>query len=243
MKTFLSWSGGKDSSASIVVCHEQGIHLDGIITAEVMFSHSLNISAEHPEHTKWLHEVAIPKIENEFGYPVTVLKSDDDYVSLFNKRLKRSKVPERIGKKRGFVLGGNACYLKRDCKIKVLDKWSREQGEFENIVGIAADETDRLEYMNTHYSHRRSVLAEFGVVEADTYELCRKYDLLSPFYTSGRKRQGCWFCPNCKLEEMADIKHNYPELWEQLRILDNDPEKIAPGFKYRKTFSEIDAMI
>lgn len=243
MKTYLSWSGGKDSSASIIVCHEQGIHIDGIITAEVMFSHDLNISAEHPEHTRWLHEIAIPKIETEFGYPVTVLKSQDDYVSLFNKRVYRTKVPVRYGKKRGFVLGGNACYLKRDCKIAVLEKWSREQGDFENIVGIAADEVDRLEYMNSHFPNRRSVLAEFNIVEADTYELCRKYDLLSPFYDSGRKRQGCWFCPNCKLEEMADIKHNYPELWEQLRILDSDPEKISECFKYKKTFSEIDAMI
>jgi hypothetical protein len=243
MKTYLSWSGGKDSSASIVVCHENGIHLDGIITAEIMFSHEKNISAEHPDHIKWLYEIAIPKIENEFGYPVTVLKSSEDYVSLFNRRVYRTKVPERVGKKRGFVLGGNACYLKRDCKIAVLEKWSRAQGEFENIVGIAADEVERLEYMKSHFPNRRSVLDEFGIVEEDTYDICRKYDLLSPFYNSNRKRQGCWFCPNCKLEEMADIKHNYPALWDELRVLDRDDEKISPYFKYRKTFSQIDEII
>jgi 3'-phosphoadenosine 5'-phosphosulfate sulfotransferase (PAPS reductase)/FAD synthetase len=243
MKTFLSWSGGKDSSASIAICHEQGIHLDGIITAEVMFSHSLNISAEHPEHTKWLHEVAIPKIENDFGYPVTVIKSKEDYISLFNRRVYRTKNPERIGKKRGFVLGHNACYLKRDCKIIELNKWSKQQGEYINILGIAADETKRLESMHSQNPNNRSVLEEFNIVEADTYDICRKYDLLSPFYTSGRKRQGCWFCPNCGLEELAEIKYNYPQLWEQLRLLDMDPEKISYAFKYNKTFAEIDAAI
>lgn len=60
MKTYLSWSGGKDSSASIILCHEQGIPLDGVIFSEVMFDLSRNISGENPEHIKWVYETAIP---------------------------------------------------------------------------------------------------------------------------------------------------------------------------------------
>ena len=55
MKTYLSWSGGKDSSASIILCHEQGIPLDGVIFSEVMFDLSRNISGENPEHIKWVY--------------------------------------------------------------------------------------------------------------------------------------------------------------------------------------------
>lgn len=73
MKRFISWSGGKDSTASIIICHEQGIPIDGVVMSEVMFDHSRNISGEHPEHIKWVYEVAIPKIERDFGYKVIVL--------------------------------------------------------------------------------------------------------------------------------------------------------------------------
>lgn len=38
MKRFLMWSGGKDSSASIIVCHKKGIHLDfRLFVAKVEF--------------------------------------------------------------------------------------------------------------------------------------------------------------------------------------------------------------
>ena len=63
MKRYLSWSGGKDSTASIIICYENGIHLDGIIMSEVMFDHSRNISGENPKHIEWVYNVAIPIIE------------------------------------------------------------------------------------------------------------------------------------------------------------------------------------
>ena len=74
MKRYLSWSGGKDSSASIVLCHEKGIPLDGVVFSEVMFSHERHISGENPEHIRWVYETAIPTIE-KMGYPVNILKS------------------------------------------------------------------------------------------------------------------------------------------------------------------------
>lgn len=40
MKRYISWSGGKDSTATIILCHELGIPVDEIIFCEVMFDHS-----------------------------------------------------------------------------------------------------------------------------------------------------------------------------------------------------------
>lgn len=105
MKTYLSWSGGKDSSASIILCHEQGIPLDGVIFSEVMFDLSRNISGENPEHIKWVYETAIPIIER-MGYKVIVLRSKLDYLYNFNTVFQKSKTPERNGKKHGWLIGG-----------------------------------------------------------------------------------------------------------------------------------------
>ena len=65
MDRYLMWSGGKDSTEILILCHENGIHLDGIIFSEVMFDHSRNISAENPTFIKWIYETAIPKIKEK----------------------------------------------------------------------------------------------------------------------------------------------------------------------------------
>ena len=59
MKRYLYWSGGKDSSASIAICHENGIQLDGIVFCEVMFDNARNISGENPKHIEWVYNTAI----------------------------------------------------------------------------------------------------------------------------------------------------------------------------------------
>lgn len=224
---------------SAIVCYENGIPLDGIVIAEIMFSHEKNISAEHPAHVEWMYETAIPTLENKFGYKVIVLKSEIDYLRYFNGRIERTGNADRKGKKHGFVLGGNRCALKRDCKIKVIDEWCKKQGEFEKILGIAYDETKRLESMHTQ-KHARSVLEEYRITESMTFDIDRRYNLLSPFYDLGRKRQGCWFCPNCSVEEFAEFAKAYPNLWEELRVLSQDTETVSKFFRYDKTFLEVD---
>lgn len=239
MKTYLMCSGGKDSMASAIICYKKGIHLDGIVTAEIMFSNEKNISAEHPEHIEWFYEIAKPTLEDKFGYKVIVLKSEMDYVTGFSHTLTKSSNPERIGKKRGFVLGGNMCWLKRDCKIKVLNDWCKEQGEFIKILGIAYDEAERLATLSKE-KNARSVLAEEKIVEAQTYDICREYNLLSPFYSSGRKRQGCWLCPNASIEEMAEFARKYPCYWAELRSLAQEENTVSNCFKYNRTFESVD---
>ena len=242
MKQYLMCSGGKDSMASAILCYKKGIHLDGIVTAEIMFSHEKNISAEHPDHIKWFYEIAKPTLEN-WGYEVIVLKSEMDYIAEFNHRVgERSKHPERIGKKQGFVLGGNLCTLKRDCKVKVIDDWCKAQGEFTKILGIAYDEQKRLEYMHTQ-KNTWSILEQEKITEPMTFPICREYNLLSPFYTSGRDRQGCWFCPNASIEEMAEFAKQYPAYWNELRILAQDEETVSKCFKYNRTFASVDSEI
>jgi hypothetical protein len=232
-------SGGKDSMASAILCYENGIHLDGVVIAEIMFSHEKNISAEHPKHAEWLHNVAIPTLENKFGYNVVLLKSKKDYVQHFHGRISKSEHAERIGKKHGFVLGGNKCSLKRDCKIAVTNKWCKEQGDFEKIVGIAFDETKRLDSLHKQ-KNAYSVLERYRIAESMTYDIDRKYNLLSPYYDMGMTRQGCWFCPSCSIDEFSAFARNYPELWEELRIMSQDTETVSKCFKYNRTFQSVD---
>lgn len=239
MKRYISWSGGKDSSASIALCYEKGIHLDGVVMSEVMFDHSRNISGENPKHIKWVYEIAKPIIE-KMGYPVIIVRDKEDYLSLFNHRLEKSKVAERIGKKQGWLIAG-LCVANDRLKMRPLKEFFKSVGECERVVGIAFDEQNRLKSLRTK-PHTWSILERYGVVEADTYEICKRYNLLSPTYDK-LKRGGCWFCPNCKVEEFAQLAKEYPHLWAELEKLSHDKEIISQGFKYGRTFESVDRQV
>lgn len=239
MKAFLAWSGGKDSSASIAVCHEKGIHLDGVVMSEVMFDHSRNISGENPKHIKWVYEVAKPIIE-KMGYPVIILRDKEDYLSLFNHLITKSKVVDRIGKKRGWLIGG-MCVANDRLKMRPLREFFKSVGDCEQLVGIALDEPMRLERIHSK-PYTWSILEQEGIVESDTYDICKKYNLLSPIYQT-RSRGGCWFCPNCEVKEFANFAKEYPELWAELEFLSHDLEIVSQSFKYGRTFDSINRQV
>lgn len=77
-----SWSGGKDSMATILLALEHNEPLDRVVFAEVMFDHEKGISGEIPEHIEWIYNVAIPKL-SEMGVKVDVVRAKKDYASFF----------------------------------------------------------------------------------------------------------------------------------------------------------------
>lgn len=94
MKYIASWSGGKDSTASIVLAHEHNEPLDLIIFSEVMFDKTT--SGELPEHIDFVKNKAIPIFES-WGYETKILHSNKTYMDCFHHRTIRGK---NIGKKR-----------------------------------------------------------------------------------------------------------------------------------------------
>jgi hypothetical protein len=63
----------------------------------------------------------------------------------------------------------------------------------------------------------------------------------------GRKRQGCWFCPNGSAKEFAELKTEYPQYWDRLVALSKVPNTVTKCFRYGQTFEdfakEIDAYL
>ena len=223
MKYIASWSGGKDSTASIILAHEHNEPLDMIIFSEVMFDD--NISGELPEHIDFIKNRAIPVFES-WGYEVKILHSDKTYMDCFNKTIgERSKHKERIGLKWGFPLKGK-CYANRDCKMPQIRKFLKEIKEpFTQYIGIAVDEPIRMNRI-ADAGDKVSLLKKYGYAEQMAFDLCRKYDLLSPIYEFA-PRGGCWFCPNARYAELKHLRTNHRDLWNKLLELENEPELIG----------------
>lgn len=232
-----SCSFGKDSVATILLALENKEPLDRVVFVEVMFDHERGISGEDPTHIEWVHSVAIPKLE-AMGVKVDVVKSDADYIGWVAQPIAKSFSPDRIGKKRVWLLQGR-CALNRDGKLKAIHRYYRQFTQpVIQYVGIAIDEPVRLARLS---SNKISLLAKYGYTEADAWRKCEEYGLLSPFYGLGYKRNGCWFCPNKPISYYCHIRKHYPPLWEELRKLDRVPNKVSEYFNKRYRFSELEA--
>lgn len=100
------WSGGKDSTATIILAHEKGEPIDLVLMSLMWFDKKRKIPAENKKHLDWVMNYAKPLIES-WGYKVQFVSSDKDYIYWFYKIRQSSEMhPETIGKYYGFVLGG-----------------------------------------------------------------------------------------------------------------------------------------
>ena len=234
-----NWSGGKDSTAAIILDHIHNLSPSKVIFSEVMFDKERGISGENPEHIAWMYDTAIPKLK-EWGYEVNVLRADKDYLDLFYHVVTKSKTPEYNGKKRGFLYGGG-CAANSQLKVKPINDYLKQfKGqEITHYIGIAIDEPKRLAKLK---EGRVSLLARYGYTEQMAYDLCKKYGLLSPIYAT-QKRGGCWFCPNARYSEFAQTKLCHSELWTELEKLSKVENVVCRGFKYGKTFAEVDKKV
>lgn len=238
-----SWSGGKDSTASIILAHEHNEPIDVIVFSEVMFDLKNKISGENPRHIEFIRKIAKPLFES-WGYNVVILHAERDYLDFFNRIIERpTKHPENRGKKFGFPVYG-CCGIKRDLKLKPIQEYCKKIKEpVVEYVGICADEKKRLEAMHKK-TNAISLLEKYEYTEKMAMEKCKEYGLLSPCYELS-KRGGCWFCPNAKLPELGEIKRIYPEIWRRFVELEEQEGKVANNLfnPFRESLHEIDARL
>jgi 3'-phosphoadenosine 5'-phosphosulfate sulfotransferase (PAPS reductase)/FAD synthetase len=236
---FCACSFGKDSLATVLLALHHNEPLDEVVFTEVMYDNQRGISGEDPRHIEWVYNHAKPMLE-AMGVKVRILQTKD-YMSVFHHVITKSKHPDRNGKIRAFPIA-NRCVVLRDCKLRTMNQYihevKKEHKEWCQYVGIAADETERLNRKNMD-GHKISLLSKYQYTEKMAYDLCKRYNLLSPQYEVAH-RNGCWFCPNRNTQTMAEFKQQYPELWNELLELGKTPNKVSPCFKYNKTIEEID---
>lgn len=221
MKYIASWSGGKDSTASIILAHEHNEPLDLIIFSEVMFDE--NISGELPEHIDFIKNKAIPLFES-WGYEVEILRSDRTFIQNFYREVTRGK-RYGSGLRIGFPMAMK-CDINKRIKMKpIIDFYKSIKDDITQYIGIAIDEPVRMERVANAES-KVSLLEKYGYTEQMALDLCKQYDLLSPIYEFA-PRGGCWFCPNARYAELKHLRTNHPDLWEKLLELENEPDLIG----------------
>ena len=157
------------------------------------------------------------------------------YKECFTKTIQRGKGK---GKLKGFPLCGR-CNIQRDCKVRPIQKYMKcLPQETQQYVGLATDEQDRLMRLQ---EKQISLLEQYACSEAEAWELCRRYGLLSPVYDF-TDRNGCWFCPNAKLPELRHLYDHHPDLWREMLALQALPNKATEKFNRELRFSDYDIL-
>lgn len=219
MKNIVSCSFGKDSLAQIVVMKELGITIDDVMYCDIRFDKA--ISGEHPMLAEWIPE-AERILKNKYGLSVTHITASKTFVEYFYTEKKKGN---HIGDIYGYPYTIGAWCNSR-LKLQVVDKYIRSIGdEVTQFVGIAYDEPERYVKLlgrQRNNVHCRSVLYEQGITEEKAFKICEKDSLVSPHYSMGGFRGGCWFCVKQSYADMYNLWITYPDYFKILLDMEKD---------------------
>lgn len=221
--------------ATLILAAEQGIQIDHVMYCEIKFNDE--ISGEHPLMAEWI-PTAEKRLKELFGITVDHAYSGVNFYEQFHVKTAKGK---HAGTIYGFPHTAGAWCNSR-LKVRAISKYLSPFREVTQFVGIAADEPIRWERMKAKQTEKkkyRSLLVEQKLTEQDAFEICKKYDLLSPMYSvDGIYRGGCWFCPKQCLADLYSLWKTYPELWQ--RLCDMEPDS-HNTFKPNCTLAELQA--
>lgn len=219
---------GKDSMATLLLAIELGIPIDRVMYCEIRFNDE--ISGEHPLMAEWI-PTAERRLKELFGITVDHAYSGVSFEEQFYKvKQKGNHVGDRYGFP--YVVGA---WCNDRLKLQAISKYQAQFGndEITQFVGIAYDEPVRWERMlkkQTEKRKYRSLLVEQKLTEQDAFEICKRYDLLSPVYSvDGIYRGGCWFCPKQCNADLYSLWKNYPDYYQKLVEL----EPYSPHNKFK----------
>ena len=217
----VSFSGGKDSTAMLLGMLERKMPIDAIIFCDT--------GMEFPE--MYDH---IDLVEKRIQRPITRLKAELSFEYYL------SETPCAKTARLGYQWSSP---LSRWCTRVLKDEpkaaYLRTVGEGRSVieyVGLAADETRRMERKCNRKENKRYPLADWGMTEDDALRYCYDHGYDWGGLYRHHKRVSCWCCPLQSLRALRSLYRYHPELWRRLRAMDD--REIERGCrKFRPDYS------
>jgi 3'-phosphoadenosine 5'-phosphosulfate sulfotransferase (PAPS reductase)/FAD synthetase len=197
----ISFSGGKDSTAMLLMMLEKGINVDRIICVDT--------TKEFPG--MYRH---IEKVQAMCPIKIEIVKIDFDY--WFGEHIKTK------GKNKGKIGYGFPDFRNRWCtslKREAVKKIQKTiKGDSFQFHGIAVDEKKRME--NNNNMNIKYPLVEWGITEKQALEYCYSKGLDWEGLYEKFARVSCWCCPMSRIGELRVLYNDFPRLWEALIEMD-----------------------
>ena len=227
----VSWSGGKDSTADIILETFDGNKCKIVSFIPMLTNDIPLIRKGHYEHI-----LKCAERFRQWGHDVNIV-TGRTYVEHFSRIKTRGKYKGTIA---GYDLGIGYCKFRDYSKIATLKDFDVGHYDYESI-GIAYDEVKRHNQLNDKL---RSTLCEHHYTEQMSFNLCKAWDMLSPQYDL-TGRDGCCICPNAKDIEYIEYLKEFPQAKEILIELDciyNNSYNVKPDKPFRNHENFTDKM-
>lgn len=217
-----SVSFGKDSLAMLLKLIEDNDKLDEV----VFYDTGMEFQAIYNIRDKIL------PILKEKNIKYTELKPKENFeYKMFDKPVKHRN--GTIGK--GYSWCGGRCRWGTTEKNKSISKYLKDnyRNDYIEYIGIASDETSRINYENKHKSYP---LVKWDMKEKDCLYYCYQkgfnwlengLDLYSIL-----DRVSCWCCANKNLKELKNCYKYLPKYWNKLKEYQKKTDRPFKNNKY-----------
>ena len=217
----VSLSGGKDSTAMLLLMLERDMPIDLVLNADT--------GMEFPEMYEHLKQVD-EHLYRERGIHITRLKSPKsfEYIMFDEPKQKASCISNR--QRLGVPCKGNGwpgirvrwCtgQLKTHLISREVNRLRRDRPCVQ-YIGIAADEAKRCKTDNG----KSYPLVDWGITEAEALQICYDRGFRFGGLYEVYDRASCWCCPFQSIGELRKLRSHHPELWA--RLLDMDSRALA----------------
>lgn len=189
MEHVAMYSGGKDSTAMLILIKEHQLPLDEIVYIDV---------------GDWMW----PGVDKH-------LQKVEEYIEMPINRVDISKQLKEGFEKWGFP--SPLVRWCTGEKRKAINNYVKELGDVTQYIGIAFDEKGRLGKGGYRKGNYQYPLIDYKIVESEALQMC--YDKGFDFggVYEYRSRYNCWMCPLQKLDELRILFKHYPALWDKMR--------------------------
>jgi len=206
MKHIVSFSGGKDSTAMLLLMIEKKMPIDEIIFCDT--------GKEFPAMYDHIQEV-----EKYIGRKITIIRSEKSfeyYIGEYQIKDKKSKNYNQLGL--GWP-GHNFRWCTGNMKVHIMNRYFKGIKHV-RYVGLAYDEVSRMQRTHNKNKNFKYPLIDFEVTEKMALAYCyskgfRWNELYEKF-----SRVSCYCCPLQPLSELYTLYKDFPELWADMVEMD-----------------------
>lgn len=219
MKHIVSFSGGKDSTAMLIILLESNIDISEIVFCDT--------GMEYPE--VYNH---IEYIQSKLKLKITTLKSEKPFEYWMKKHIKTKGNNKNT---LGYSWPDHRVrWCTKTLKTSVFKKYVRQiapSGEIAEYHGIRIDEFHRT-LKNNDGRNIIYPLCDKQITESKALKICYSNGFHWDNFYENHSRANCYCCPLQTLQELNYLYHNYPVLWANLKKLDHGTWR-----KFRKDYS------
>ena len=200
MKHIISFSGGKDSSAMLLMMIEKNMPIDEIIFCDT--------GKEFPAMYKH-----IDKIQKFIGRKITTIRSEKSFEYLIGTETRQNQKGKNVGFGwMDFRFRWCTGELKRD----ITRKYLKNIGEYVLYIGFAFNEQQRA-VKNKNQRKHKYPLIDWQITERQALEYCYSKGFRWNGLYEKFSRVSCYCCPLKSLSELYILYNEFPKLWADIK--------------------------